>query len=69
MKKFALSILLLSTLPVISASGGVRHFTFLYEANTSAPGSLELENWVTWQRATGPGQFDQVDFRHELDSS
>jgi hypothetical protein len=67
MKKFALSILLLWTLPVISAPGGVRHFTFLYEANTSAPGSLELENWVTWQRATGRGQFDQVDFRHELE--
>jgi hypothetical protein len=63
MKKFALSILLLSILPTFSAVGGVRRFTFLYEANTSAPGSLELENWVTWQRATGPGRFDQVDFR------
>jgi len=49
------------------SSAGVRHFTFLYEANTSAPGSLELENWVTWQRATGSGRFDQVDFRHELE--
>jgi hypothetical protein len=47
--------------------GGVRHFTFIYEANTSAPGSLELENWVTWQRGTGSGRFDQVDFRHELE--
>ncbi len=47
--------------------GGVRHFTFLYEANTSAPGSLELENWITWQHATGTGRFDQVDFRHELE--
>src|SRR5881398_485821 len=62
MKKFVLSIL-----PTISALGGVRRFTFLYEANTSAQGSLELENWVTWQRATGPGRFDQVDFRHELE--
>jgi hypothetical protein len=67
MKKFALSILLLSILPAFSAIGGVRRFTFLYEANTSAPGSLELENWVTWQRATGPSRFDQVDFRHELE--
>jgi len=49
------------------SSGGVRHFTFLYEANTSARGSLELENWITWQRATGSGRFDQVDFRHELE--
>ena len=67
MKEFALSILLLSILAVISAPGGVGHFTFLYEANTSAPGSLELENWVTWQRAAGPEQFDQVNFRHELE--
>src|SRR5947209_7242619 len=28
---------------------GVRHFTFLYEAPTSPPGSIELENSVTWQ--------------------
>src|SRR3989454_9421223 len=67
MKNFVLPILLMSILPAIFALGGVRHFTFLYEANTSARESLELENWVTWQRTTGPGQFDQVDFRHELE--
>ncbi len=67
MKKFVLPILLMSILPAIFALGGVRHFTFLYEANTSARGSLELENWVTWQRTTGPGRFDQVDLRHELE--
>jgi len=67
MNKYALPILFLSILPAVSAFGGVRHFTFLYEANTSAPGSLELENWITWQRATGPERFDQVDFRHELE--
>jgi len=54
-------------LPVLSSFGGARHFTFLYEANTSAPGSLELENWVTWRHAVGPGRFNQVDFRHELE--
>jgi len=31
---------------MVSAFGGVRHFTYLYEAPTSAPGSIELENWV-----------------------
>ncbi|PYJ50753.1 MAG: hypothetical protein DME87_05385 [Verrucomicrobia bacterium] len=67
MKKFVLPILLMSILPAIFALGGVRHFTFLYEANTSSAGSLELENWVTWQHATGQGRFDQVDFRHELE--
>ena len=30
------------------AFAGVRHFTFLYEAPTSPPGSVELENTVTW---------------------
>jgi len=54
-------------LSALSALGGARRFTFLYEANTSAPGSFELENWVTWRHATGPGRFDQVDFRHELE--
>ena len=36
--------------PILSCFGGVRHFTFLYEAPTSAAGSLELENWFTWKR-------------------
>src|SRR5438874_1159076 len=48
MNKCTLSILLLSTLPAMCAFGGVRHFTFLYEAPTSPPGSIELENTVTW---------------------
>src|SRR5207249_4997889 len=30
-------------------------------------GSLELENWVTWRHAVGPGRFNQVDFRHKLE--
>jgi hypothetical protein len=46
---------------------GVRHFTFLYEAPTSAPESLELENWITWKRMIGPDRSDAVDFRHELE--
>jgi len=60
-------IFVAAILSALSSFGGARHFTFLYEANTSAPGSLELENWVTWRHATGPGRFDQVDFRHELE--
>lgn len=54
-------------LPAISGFGGVRRFTFLYEANTSAAGSLESENWVTWKNAGGKDGFDQVEFRHELE--
>lgn len=43
---------------------GVRRFTFIYEANTSAPGSLELENWLTWKTGSG---FDKLEFRHEFE--
>lgn len=44
---------------------GARHFTFLYEAPTAAPGSVESENYVT-------GLFDQskitgVEFRNEIE--
>ncbi|MEY2542317.1 MAG: hypothetical protein QOI22_1919 [Verrucomicrobiota bacterium] len=46
---------------------GVRHFTFLYETPTSARGTFELENWVTWKRTTDPGRADQLDFRHEIE--
>jgi len=67
MKKLRLvCILLLAFSPSVSF-GGVRHFTFLYEAPTSARGSLELENWVTWERITDPSRSDEVDFRHELE--
>ena len=65
MSKRALSILLFSIV-IASASAGVRHFAFLYEAPTSAPGSVEMENWITWKRGSDP-RFDQVDFRHEFE--
>jgi hypothetical protein len=62
-----LGIFVTTILLTVSCFGGARHFTFLYEAPTSAPGSVELENWVTWQRGSTPARFDQVDFRHELE--
>jgi len=67
MKKYVLSILWLSILPAFSCFAGARHFTYLYEAPTSAPGSFELENWVTWARTTNPEHSDQVAFRHEIE--
>ena len=67
MKKSILSIFLLSILPALSAFAGVRHFTYLYEAPTSAPGSIEFENWLTWRRTNDPERADQLDFRHELE--
>ena len=60
MRKLFLSILCMSILPPGAVFAGARHFTFLYEAPTSAPGSFELENWITWQR-------DQRAFRHEIE--
>jgi hypothetical protein len=47
-----------------SSFAGVRHFTFLYEAPTSAPGSIELENTVTWRRGAG---WNEVFIREELE--
>ncbi len=51
-----------------SAEAGARHFTYVYEATTAAPGSIEFENWVTW--GTSPRddhRFNQVKFRHEIE--
>jgi hypothetical protein len=67
MNKLPAAILFMLILSDFPALGGVRHFTFLYEAPTSAPGSFELENWVTWKRTTDPEHVDQVDVRHEIE--
>src|SRR5689334_3591017 len=50
-----------------TAIGGVRHFTYVYETPTSAPGGFELENWVTWLRTGDPQRADEVAFRHEIE--
>jgi hypothetical protein len=47
-----------------SAFAGARHFTFLYEAPTAAPGSFEIENYATTRFANG---FTDAVFRHELE--
>ena len=47
-----------------SVLGGVRHFTFLYEAPTSPPGSVELENTVTWAHSSNA---NDVFIREELE--
>src|SRR5207249_6638473 len=67
-KKLRLVCILILAFSTSVSFGGVRHFRFLYEAPTSARGSLELVNWVTWQRITGPSRSDEVDFRNELES-
>jgi hypothetical protein len=60
----ALSILALSILPTMCGFAGVRHFTFLYEAPTSPPGSVELENTVTWQHGSN---WNDVFIREEVE--
>jgi len=58
-------VFLLSALPVLA---GARRFTYIYEAPTSPPGDLEIENWVTWRaRQPNDHSFREVDFRHELE--
>src|SRR6202162_1664852 len=64
MRKFLLSLLLFSILSAMGAFGGVRHFTFVYEAPTSPPGSVELENTVTWQHGAN---CNDVFIREELE--
>ena len=41
-----------------------RRFVYSYEAQSYVPGSVELENWVTWQDRDGGDRFD---FRHEIE--
>ena len=53
--------------PATVALPGARHFGYVYEAVTSAPGSLDIENWVTWSRTNNPQRVDEVDFRHEFE--
>ena len=56
-------ILYLLFLPSICLAGA-RHFTFVYEAPTAAPGSVEIENWATTQFNDG---FADAEFRHEIE--
>lgn len=51
-----------------TAEAGARRFTYVYEATTAAPGSIESENWITW--GTSPREerrFNVVDFRNEIE--
>jgi hypothetical protein len=66
MKSILVGAISVALLCASTCFAGVRHFTSIYEAPTSAPGSLELENWVTWKRGTSPERSDTVEFRHEL---
>ena len=59
--------LLASALPALSYAGA-RRFTYVYEATTAAPGTFELESWVTWKtERADDSRFRQFDFRHEIE--
>ncbi len=50
------------------AEAGSRRFTYVYEATTAAPGSVESENWITWKTSPQENRrFNSVDFRNEIE--
>ncbi len=69
MPKRLIVYLLLSALLLPSLSyAGARRFTYVYEATTAAPGTFELESWITWKtQREGDSRFRQLDFRHEVE--
>ena len=63
----AATIALFASLILAASSfAGVRHFTFLYEAPTSAPSSVELENTVSWAHGSSESR-NSVFVREELE--
>jgi hypothetical protein len=65
---FRLTASLVCIFVAASAFGGVRPFTYVYEATTSAPGSVESENSVTWSTdMRNDHRFNQVDIRNEIE--
>ncbi len=68
MKKNSLLFLAIAALLPISADAGARRFTYVYEATTGRPGSVDIENWVTFEtRTPNNHSFREVLFRHELE--
>lgn len=60
--------LLLSLWLAVTAFGGARRFTYVYETTTAAPGTFELESWITWSTDKAEdSSFDRLDFRHEIE--
>jgi hypothetical protein len=57
--------LLLLVVSLQTCFAGARHFSFLYEAPTAAPGSFESENYAT--SLFDEGRFIGMELRHELE--
>ena len=69
-RQFAFSLLstVALALSATSVSADERHFANVYETSTAAKGSIELENWVTWEARRGNGDNSNLwKFRHEVE--
>ncbi len=53
-------VLALACVCALPAQANNRRFTYVYESTTAAPGTVELETWVTWKE-------HRFDFRHEIE--
>lgn len=63
-----LATLICALLIPISAHAGARRFTYLYEVTTGRPGSIDIENWMTFEgHKRDDHGFRQVAFRHEIE--
>ena len=64
----ALALVAAPVLAPLPARADDRRFTFVYEADTAAPGSVELEQYLTWKTRTREDHgFDVVEFRTEIE--
>lgn len=58
----------MSLAAIDSLEAGARRFTYVYEATTSPPKTVEAENWITWGSSPAKqNHFNAIDFRHELE--
>jgi hypothetical protein len=68
MIKQLLLTLFVAALLTAHSHAGARRFTYVYEATTAAPGTFELESWITWKGdRDDDSHFRQFDFRHEIE--
>lgn len=52
----------------LNADAGERRFTYSYEADTTPPGIVEYEQFVTWKASKqNDSAYDQIEFRHEIE--
>lgn len=64
-QRVGLGLFALAALFVPTGKAGERRFVYSYETNSYVPGSIELENWMTWKdRDNGLYRYE---FRHEIE--